>query len=208
MTGSNSVMCHMKLIACASLLLLLGGIMSRSFATMSLTGPITASTVTVSGDVTVSSMTISTLTVTSQLNTMGTAEGIKGLVLQTKSSSTAVQFSTTNTTFTAVPGLSVSLALSSATNYVRISLSGALENFNLSSTSRLSISRDGADLGAGSLATATSYPGLMSVGIVIVDLPGDTNSHIYEVIINNSGIGPARFPTGSTGFLLAEEISQ
>src|ERR1044071_352983 len=170
-------MCYQKLIIRVGLLLLFWGIISRSFATMTLSGPITASTVTVSGDVTASSVTISSLTVTNQLNAKGTTNGIKGLVLQTKFSSTTVQFDTTNSTLTAIPGVSVTLALENANDYVRISLSGVLRN-DLDSTAHLSISRDSTDLGGSrALATAANYPGMVSVGILIVDSPGDTNSH-------------------------------
>ena len=201
-------MCYQKLIIRVGLLLLFWGIISRSFATMTLSGPITASTVTVSGDVTASSVTISSLTVTNQLNAKGTTNGIKGLVLQTKFSSTTVQFDTTNSTLTAIPGVSVTLALENANDYVRISLSGVLRN-DLDSTAHLSISRDSTDLGGSrALATAANYPGMVSVGILIVDSPGDTNSHTYQATISNSGRGPASFTLSSTGFFLIEEIGQ
>src|SRR5262249_40916637 len=136
---------------------------------MTVSGPITASSVTVSGPVTVSSMTASSMTVTSQFNIPGIAS-ITGLIIQTLISSSTASNTTTSTTLTPIPGMSVTLALSNPNNYVRISLSGVLKTLDLDSTvsANASIERDSTDLGQGALSTAHGSVDSACTGITII----------------------------------------
>jgi hypothetical protein len=177
-------------------------------------GPVTASGVEVTGLVSSSSMTVSTLSVTSILQVNGATVGIPQYV-QLAFSSTTVTTSVSTATFTAVDGLSISLALLNPNDYIRISLTGVLSVNKSDDDAQLTIKRDSTDLGnpdGTGLAVAVtdlSPPAEIwrPVGVVITDFPGDTNVHTYQVFIGVSVGGVAAFPH-SAGYLMAEEVSQ
>jgi hypothetical protein len=185
---------------------------------MTISGPIFASTVTVAGSVTVSSMTVSSLTVSNLLQISGTRLIRPGSPIQMQFSSSTLNTVTSSSTFQAVTGMNVSIALSNAANYIRISLTGTLAtDAAITSNAYLTIMRDSTDLGNTSdnsgLAIATD--GMISggslfvpAGITITDSPGDTNTHTYQVYIRAVGAQPAGFTTRSVGYLLLEEIQR
>src|SRR5258706_11306731 len=117
---------------------------------MVFSGPITSSAVTLSGDVDVSSMTVSTMTISSLLNVTGAMLQIPGRIVQMKfSSSTVLDYSTvTSSTFTAVPSIVTSIALSNPKNFIRISLTGNLTtDDNGTPPAYITIYRDSTNLG-------------------------------------------------------------
>lgn len=183
-------------------------IMSKPAKGMTLSGPITASAVTVTGDVTMSSMTVSSTTITNLLNVEGTTSGVKGLVLQTIFSSTTVNSDTTSSTLTPIPGMSATITLLNANDYVRISVTGMLEEQDDGPMAYLSVERDSTDLGDGSFAPAGYYPSITSVGVRITDSPGDTNPHTYQATFCTDGGGMASFTVSPVGYFLLEEIGQ
>lgn len=180
-----------------------------SASALTLSGPISADGVSISGGISVSSVTISTLTVSNQLSAASAQVNMKGLILQTVLSSTTVSRQTTSSTFTAVPGLAATVALSSPNNYFRISLSGTLQTEVSTTTARLSIERDTTNLSSDGFVVAADYPGIVSAGIVITDSPGDTSSHTYRPIFcNDSGSANAIFTTFPAAYLIVEEVSR
>ncbi len=178
---------------------------------MTFNGPITANDVTVTGNITISSMTISSITVSNLLNIQGETRNLGGLILQTKFSSTTVQFDTTNTSTTAITGMLATLSLLNSNNYVRISMSGTLGISVNMYIGSVSIFRDSILLGT----FAQTYSGngsgscSTSVGITIVDSPGDTNQHTYQADIQTSNSAAvASFTTNPVGYFLVQEIGQ
>jgi len=85
---------------------------------LSLSGSWNANAVNVSGNVYASSMTVSSLTVTNLL-TIENNSTMKGVVSQSISVSTGTH-SSSNTSLTVIPGLSIAIALRNASNYLRI----------------------------------------------------------------------------------------
>src|ERR1700753_2304326 len=75
---------------------------------MSFSGPMFANNVTVTGPVTMSSMTVSTFTVSSDLDVSGCAMGIPERFIQLQSSWTTLNSATASSTFTAVGNMTVS----------------------------------------------------------------------------------------------------
>jgi hypothetical protein len=179
---------------------------------MTVTGPVTASSVTVIGNVTISSVTVSSLTISNLLNVTGTYSGIPGRVVQMKSTSTATGTSVFGTTnYMPVLGMAQSITLSNSNNYLRISLCGTL---SVGATGYLTIYRDSTNLGdpnSGLAATATPFvfpqPTLSGSGVTITDSPGDTNSHTYQPYIRIDADG-LEYPYDSKGYLILEEISR
>lgn len=175
---------------------------------LSFSGSIIANSVSVTGSVTVSSMSVSSVTVQNNLTVTGMVLGLPGLTLKTLSSSTTSSWTTTSSTLTAIPGMSVTTALSNPANYLRISVSGILQTTN-GNTVKLSIQRDSTDLGQGALA-ATYFAQGIPVGLTITDTPGDTSSHIYSATFcTNGAMGEiAQFTATPAGYFLVEEIAQ
>lgn len=194
-------------LGCLFLMIIL---IKPSHAAMTVAGPISMSSVTVTGDISVSSMTINQLTVSNKLNSNG--NGLSGRIIQMKFS-TATESAFTASTFTAVPGLSQSITLSSATSFVRISLTGAINVAPvLSNPAFLTIYRDGTtnlgDSNNGLASLRRGFSATSNTGIVIADSPGDTNAHTYQAFIRLGYIGTAVYPYETTGFLILEEISR
>ena len=172
-------------------------------------GPITANSVSVSGNVTVSSMTASTMTVTNLLQVNRGISGIKGLVVQTKYSSTSSSSTTTSTTLTAIPQLSTTITLLNAEDYVRISLTGMLQTSYWLTPARVSIERDSTDLGSGGFGIAYGQPSIVTAGITITDFPGDISPHTYSATYSiDASTAIATFTPSPISYLLVEEISQ
>jgi hypothetical protein len=184
---------------------------------MTVSGPITASSLIVTGSVTMSSVTVSSITV-ADLNVLGSATGL-GRIVQMQFSSTTVETDVSTTTFQPVPDMAKAITLSNAANYVRISLTGTVASASGGSTSAyLTIMRDSTDLGNTvnntglAAATTNSSSGVATLyeptGITIADSPGDTNSHTYQVYIRTSSTTgvPAAFTAAEVGYLLLEEI--
>jgi hypothetical protein len=163
---------------------------------MTVTGPITANSVSVSGSVTFSSMTVSSLTVTNQFLVTGSTKGFTGSVVQ-------MRFVTSIATFTvagdiiyhAVPGLQKSITLENANNYVRISLSGIIFTNSADICSCiLTIKRsDGTTIV--DLGNTVTNTGLVDaegggntlyvpIGITIVDSPGGVGPYSYQAYIH------------------------
>jgi hypothetical protein len=201
---------HLKLKTSFVLLLMSCG--SFAHGAITLSGPIVASSVTVTGNVTVSSMTVSDLTITSQLNVVGTINDSlsRGRVVQVKMS-TAGAMGTTSTSFIAVPELSQTIALSSATSYVRISLTGTIESVAYVTIFRdASVNLGDATLGFSTLNQAGPFGIIGHSGIVITDSPNDTSLHTYQAYIRKDASYPSNvtFPYESVGCLILEEISR
>lgn len=175
---------------------------------------IVASSVSVSGNVTISSITISTLTVTHSISVSSGFPAFSGRVIQSTYASISSQVQATSTVaWTGISGLARTISLSNSANYVRISLSGCLIADNSSANSGfISIFRDSNNLGdanSGLSKVAGRYSPLKSVGIKMIDYPGDTNPHTYQVYIRTAE-WPffSAFPWESIGYLLVEEIGQ
>ena len=194
------------------------GILPKTVSSMILSGPINASTVTVTGNVTVSSMTVSSMTI-GTFDVRGNTLGMPGSILQTKFSLSTQTTTVASTTFTAVSNIAQSITLSNNYNYVRISLSGNLRvlihpDSPLNTKAHITIFRDSTNLGDTSLGLAAlgfipeSQP-ISPVGIRIIDSPGDTNAHTYQVFIRtDESADSASFPYLGPGYLLLEEIGQ
>lgn len=192
-------------------LLLIGSITLTGHCTMTVSSQIIASNVTVTGDVTMSSMTISSTTVSNLINASGTINGISHRILQVKFSSSTVATNVSTSTWTAVSNIAKAITLLNANDYLLISLTGS---FCSSQLPFLTIYRDSTNLGdsvggllVGTEASAT-VTGVEGTGISIIDLPGDTNAHVYQAYIRSQGSDLTTFPCSTTGFLLLEELSQ
>lgn len=190
---------------------------SGKASAISLSGPISASSLNIAGGVTMSSMAVSNLIATNSFQILGTSPTLPNSLLQMAYSSTTVTEVTTSTTFIAVPNLAVSFKLTNATDYIRISVTGLLSIANSEFASGyLTIKRDTTDLGntsdnSGLAVCSTnltySIPQHVPVGITIPYLPGDTNSHTYQVYIRSSSNSySVAFPDSGVGYLLLEEI--
>ena len=157
-------------------------IISRPLAAMMLNGPITANGVIVTGNVTVSSITVSYVDNYKLDCRERNKQWWSCRILQTVFSSSTVSNGTASSTLTGIPGMSVSLTLMNANDYVRISLSGlftAVNGSDLRPHAVLSIERDSTDLGQGALITTDNVVAI-PVGITIIDSPGDTMQHTYQ----------------------------
>jgi hypothetical protein len=185
---------------------------------MSVSGLITASSVTVSGDVSMSSVTVSTLSLTGSFNYVGGASlYLPGRVLQIHySSNTTTGTDVDTTTWTAVSGSSVAITLINANDSVRISLSGSLRANWDGYPVYLTIYRGSTNLGDATSGVTGSYAnnvvnGSSSsyIGLSMLDSPGDTVSHTYQVYIRATNVesGYATFPWSGAGFLILEEIA-
>jgi hypothetical protein len=165
-------------------------------------GPITANNVAVSGNVAVSSITVSTLTVSRFLKIPSTSANISGRIVQAKFSSTTARSDTTSITFVPIPEMSQSLAVSNATNYIRISYSGVFEGG--AGKSLLSISRDTANLVDGGIGSSIFHT--HPVGVTFIHYPGDTSMHTYSATFRTDNL--ATFTANPLGYFLLEEISR
>lgn len=200
-----------------ALTLLLLNISVEGFA-LSIAGPVSASNVVVSGSVTLSSATVSSMTITDSLRLSGTGPSVTKSVYQIRFASTTQTTTTTSTgTFQAINELKVTLALSNATNYFRISVTGVLSFAVGERESVLTVKRDSVDLGAADgtgLAMAKvdllfAFPeAWRPVGIVISDSPGDTSNHTYQVFIRTNGGGTIGAFPHAVGYLILEEITR
>jgi hypothetical protein len=208
--GINLATMNKKTIGVAILLSSIIVSPKSAHCTMTVNGPISASTVTVTGSVTMSSVTASNMTVLNLLNMQGT---INGVVVQTVYSSTTVNSTTASSTLTPIPNMSAAIALSSANDYIRITLSGILEasfdGSNYTPNVNVSIQRDSTDLGNGALATTDNLNGI-PVGISITDSPGDISLHTYSATFDVSGSTTVivSFTASPVGYLLLEEIAR
>jgi hypothetical protein len=178
---------------------------------MTLSGPISANSVTVSGGVTISSVSISSLTINNLMDIQGT---VNGVVLQTIYSSSTENATTTSTSPFAINGMAGSIALSNPNNYVRISINGILEasfdGVNYFPKVNLSVERDTTDIGGGALVSTINITPI-TVATTILDSPGDTNTHTYQVTfdVDSASSGTvANFTPSPVGYLLLEEISR
>lgn len=189
---------------------------------VTVSGPITANSVIVTGNpIKVSNMAVSSFTITNSIDVQGTTAAMPGAVLQMKLISSTVTTTVTSTTFTAVSGIQQSIALFSGADYVRISLSGSLGTIFSDSQQQpvyITIFRDSTNLGdpTTGLSSLTSifgygmnpHPVACPLGIKILDSPGDTSLHTYQVYIRASFSGDeVQFPLG-TGYMLLEEVGQ
>lgn len=135
--------------------------------------------------------------------------------LQLLSSTSSSQGTTTGTTFVAA-GPSVAITLSNSANKLKITTTGCLRASSVGSGATIAtIYRDSTDLGSGGIVdiqASVVTGGLeMPCSMTIIDSPGDTSSHTYQVRIKSTNSGnTATYPSvgnaASPAWIIAEEI--
>lgn len=171
---------------------------------------LTATSIGVS-TITASSATITNLTVTGTL----TVSGALGKLVRVSSCTSSTAFSTTSSAFQAT-NLACATSLSSATNWVKISVASMLRNGNTNATNLFwSLDRSGTDLGAGSSGGFGRLDSSLAtlridtpVSFFYVDAPGTTSSRTYTATIrSDDNTTSVTFGTSGTQVMVLEEFA-